>query len=506
MPADAELAPWADGVPHWDELDPTARRVAARLWRRTPASPSTPTTTSAARRRARRTRACSTTRWCSTCSATTARRARAGLEGTIREHLRRARLRRRRRRHGRRARRASAARRPTPSTRSGWALAMNTPYQWTKQVASHFGGTRDGLVVHWPAGIAARGEVRHQFHHVIDVLPTILDAAGLPPPETVNGVAQQPVRGHVDALLLRRRRRGRPPPHSVLRDGRQPRHLPRGLDRRHPARHAVAHGRRRRPSFEDDVWELYDTSQRLEPGPRPRRRRSRDGSPRCSRSSSTSRPRGTRCFPLDDRVTERENPQLAGRLDLHHGRTSVLRSSHRPAHRGGCAERQEPLATRSTVQIAMRERAFGRSARRAGRAVRRLVPVLHTALLATRTTATGPHHHRGHARCGRVTTSWSMDLGYDGGRLVLARRSRCWSTARSSPAAASSRPRRSTSASTRRSTWASTAAPPVTDDYPPVHNAFTGTVHAVRVELGDPGDEEGSSEHGGLYRRVMAAQ
>ena len=60
----------------------------------------------------------------------------------------------------------------------GWALAMNTPYQWTKQVASHFGGTRDGLVVHWPAGIEAHGEVRHQFHHVIDVLPTVLDAAG----------------------------------------------------------------------------------------------------------------------------------------------------------------------------------------------------------------------------------------------------------------------------------------------------------------------------------------
>ena len=59
---------------------------------------------------------------------------------------------------------------------------MNTPYQWTKQVASHYGGTRDGLVVHWPAGIAARGEVRHQWHHVIDVLPTVLEAAGLPHP------------------------------------------------------------------------------------------------------------------------------------------------------------------------------------------------------------------------------------------------------------------------------------------------------------------------------------
>src|SRR5215211_6746099 len=59
----------------------------------------------------------------------------------------------------------------------GWAHAMDTPYQWTKQVASHWGGTRNGTIVHWPRGIAARGEVRSQFHHVIDVAPTVLEAA-----------------------------------------------------------------------------------------------------------------------------------------------------------------------------------------------------------------------------------------------------------------------------------------------------------------------------------------
>ena len=56
----------------------------------------------------------------------------------------------------------------------GWAHAMDTPYQWTKQVASHFGGTRNGTIVHWPKGIKAKGEVRGQFHHVIDVAPTII--------------------------------------------------------------------------------------------------------------------------------------------------------------------------------------------------------------------------------------------------------------------------------------------------------------------------------------------
>ena len=59
---------------------------------------------------------------------------------------------------------------------------MDTPYQWTKRVASHWGGTRNGLIVHWPHGIKARGEMRHQFHHVIDVAPTFLEVAGLPQP------------------------------------------------------------------------------------------------------------------------------------------------------------------------------------------------------------------------------------------------------------------------------------------------------------------------------------
>src|SRR5438270_750326 len=64
----------------------------------------------------------------------------------------------------------------------GWAPAMNTPDQWTKQVASHWGGTRNGAIIHWPKGIAAKGEQRSQFHHVIDVAPAILEGAGLPQP------------------------------------------------------------------------------------------------------------------------------------------------------------------------------------------------------------------------------------------------------------------------------------------------------------------------------------
>jgi len=77
----------------------------------------------------------------------------------------------------------------------GWAHAMDTPYQWTKQVASHWGGTRNGAIVHWPSRFKAKGEVRTQFHHVIDVAATVLDVARLPEPSFVHGIQQMPLHG-----------------------------------------------------------------------------------------------------------------------------------------------------------------------------------------------------------------------------------------------------------------------------------------------------------------------
>ena len=82
-----------------------------------------------------------------------------------------------------------------PHVPVGWAWAMNAPFQWTKQVASHFGGTRNPMVVHWPKGIKAKGETRTQFHHVIDVVPTLLEATGIPEPKVVNGIPQKPIEG-----------------------------------------------------------------------------------------------------------------------------------------------------------------------------------------------------------------------------------------------------------------------------------------------------------------------
>lgn len=89
-----------------------------------------------------------------------------------------------------------------PAYSVGWAVAMNAPFMYTKQIASHFGGTRNGAIVHWPARIADGGAVRSQFTHVIDVVPTILEAAGLPQPEMLDGIPQEPIEGisFIDAL------------------------------------------------------------------------------------------------------------------------------------------------------------------------------------------------------------------------------------------------------------------------------------------------------------------
>jgi len=82
-----------------------------------------------------------------------------------------------------------------PHMHAGWAVATNTPFQWTKQVASHYGGTRNPLVVHWPDGIESKGEIRSQWHHVTDIAPTVMEAAGLPFPTSVSGTIQKPFEG-----------------------------------------------------------------------------------------------------------------------------------------------------------------------------------------------------------------------------------------------------------------------------------------------------------------------
>ena len=194
VPEDAELSPWADGVPHWDELDETERKVAARFMETYAGF-----TEHADAQIGRLVDALDDLGVLEDTLifyllGDNGASGEGGPRGTFREHLVG---------HGIQDDTADmAARLDTlgdPTTYGmypvGWALAMNTPYPWTKQIASHLGGTRDGMVVRWGNGIAARGEIRHQWHHVIDILPTILEATGLPEPVSVHGSPQQPIEG-----------------------------------------------------------------------------------------------------------------------------------------------------------------------------------------------------------------------------------------------------------------------------------------------------------------------
>jgi arylsulfatase A-like enzyme len=202
----------------------------------------------------------------------------------------------------------------------GWAHAMDTPYQWTKQVASHWGGTRNGTIVHWPAGFEAKGEVRSQFAHVIDVAATVLDAAGIPEPLSVNGVQQMPLHGH--SMLPSFEDAGAP-------EFRETQYFEMFVNRGiyHQGwtactRHSTPWlGKEVLPPYDDDVWELYapdDWTQAHDV--------SAENPEMLAKLQRLFLIEATRygALPLDDRRVERFNPDLAGRPTLIHGKSQLL--------------------------------------------------------------------------------------------------------------------------------------------------------------------------------------
>ncbi|WP_279433197.1 arylsulfatase [Curtobacterium sp. PhB136] len=202
----------------------------------------------------------------------------------------------------------------------GWAHAMNTPYQWTKQVASHWGGTRTGTIVRWPHGIAAAGEVRHQFHHVIDVAPTVLEMAGIPEPTFVHGVQQHPYEGVSMAYTF-------DDDQAVERRRTQyfEMFVNRGIYHQGwtaVTRHSVPWDQGKPlPPIDDDVWELYgpdDWTQAHDLAATDPERLAHLQRKFLLEASKY------KVFPLDDRRIERFNSDLAGRPTLIHGNRQVL--------------------------------------------------------------------------------------------------------------------------------------------------------------------------------------
>jgi arylsulfatase A-like enzyme len=201
----------------------------------------------------------------------------------------------------------------------GWAHAMCTPYQWTKQVASHWGGTRNGTIVHWPAGIEPRGELRRQFHHVIDVAPTILEAAGLPEPTFVNGVQQVPYEGVSMAETFASAEA--PERHETQYFEM---FVNRGIYHQGwtaVTRHSTPWVMEPLPGYDDDRWELYGpddwTQARDLAAEQPERLA------HLQRLFLIEAARHN-VLPLDDRRVERFNADLAGRPQLIRGSTQLL--------------------------------------------------------------------------------------------------------------------------------------------------------------------------------------
>jgi arylsulfatase len=206
-----------------------------------------------------------------------------------------------------------------PHMAAGWAVALDTPYKWTKQVGSDYGGTKVGMAIRWPKGIKAKGEQRSQFHHVIDVAPTILEAAGLPEPKVVNGTKQRPM----DGVSMR---------YSFDDVGAKDRHTTQYFEMFGNramyqdgwlARtiHRAPWEMKPRRGLAEDIWELYDTRTDFSlvhdlSAKNPQKLAE-------LQALFMKEAEKNQVLPIDDRVVERVNAALAGRPDLMAGRTSL---------------------------------------------------------------------------------------------------------------------------------------------------------------------------------------
>jgi arylsulfatase A-like enzyme len=206
-----------------------------------------------------------------------------------------------------------------PHMAAGWAVAFDTPFAWTKQVASDFGGTRNGMVIHWPKGIREKGGLRTQFSHVIDIAPTILQAARLPQPKSVDGTPQTPIEG--TSLLYAFNNAEAPERHrtqyfemfgnrAIYHEGWLARTL-----------HRAPWQTGAQKPLRSDVWDLYDV--RSDFSLTRNLAAQQPGKLKELQALFMSEARKYHVLPIDDRTVERTNPALAGRPDLLGDRTSL---------------------------------------------------------------------------------------------------------------------------------------------------------------------------------------
>ncbi len=202
---------------------------------------------------------------------------------------------------------------------AGWAVAGDAPFTWTKQVAGSYGGTRNGLIVHWPRGLKSTNEIRPQWHHVIDIAPTVLEAAGLPEPKQVDGIAQTPIEGvsmrySFDEPTARDRHTtqyfeifGN---RALYKDGWLAGTV-----------HKAPWESKPRAALDQDTWELYDT--RTDFSLANDLAQQNPAKLEELKAAFLEEAVKYRVLPLDDRVFERLIPAMVGRPDLMAGRTSL---------------------------------------------------------------------------------------------------------------------------------------------------------------------------------------
>jgi arylsulfatase A-like enzyme len=203
----------------------------------------------------------------------------------------------------------------------GWAWAMDAPYQWTKQIASHWGGTRNGTIVHWPKSIREKGAVRNQFCHVIDIAPTILEAAGLPEPTFVNGVMQSPMEGM--SMLYSFNDAESPELHNLqyfeMFGNRGIYYKGWSAVTKHRTPWLLIE---KAPPFNNDLWELYDGSKDWTQA----HDLSKEMPDMLQKLQRLWLIEATKynVLPMDDRTGERLNPDLAGRPMLVRGNSQLF--------------------------------------------------------------------------------------------------------------------------------------------------------------------------------------